>query len=286
MSRKRSWKESVEHFRKMHKIIMSGVVLTGAIVLSIGSVASAATSKPSLTFSAVRGTIGGTASIKYSSGSAPGSTTTWLQQQQGTAKIWRDVVMLRRSVAVKSAIVSLTNVGLNKFRIATLRRRTLVEASPARSIKVYGPVTFSELCNGVGAVGGQCDPSVGNAQFGSTIFSYNLADPSCGLLCGETTPAPSENTLMKVTGSTCDSMTVTIAVNGGVGGVSGTLSVIRSDANPQTLTAQAGQTATATFQLDSEPWYLEDNADGNVGMIMDVSKLLCYSTTGLRSTTS
>lgn len=227
--------------------------------------------------------------VRFAVAKAPKRAGIYLQRAEGTKHVWKSVDRLGTANAHGQRTVPGVAIGEWTYRVAVkLGKRTLA-GSKWRHLYSYGPVSWAQWCNANGC-GGHSD----TVQIGTTIFTYNAIDGTCapgtsGNSCkanpifGPATQAPNENTVLKVNHGTCSSVTVSAAAasQDGAAGETGTISVVRSDTDPQTLTLDPGQIETGTFKLDNKPYYLEDwaSAGGNLVIYMRIS-FHCYTTTG------
>jgi hypothetical protein len=74
-----------------------------------------------------------------------------LQRQQGTGRIWRTAVKLKRTKAGSASLRGLP-LGRYQLRIAVLGSRNKVLAQRRRQLSVFGDVSFSKLFSSTGGV--------------------------------------------------------------------------------------------------------------------------------------
>ena len=199
----------------LRKILLSSsVVLTTLLPLST---ASGAVTHPYhfLQIPNSRVSNGAPISFSYRSSSMPNTDKLFLQLQEGTGHVWRNIVELRHY----SGSFRTTGLPMGKYiyRIAFLKGSAtgpVMAASPAVTLYAYANVSFNQLCN---------DFAPGNVTSGITcsLFGSNILGGTAkffkyiAVMYDTVAPYPSFRSQLAVPTSTCRSVSLQFAENMG-----------------------------------------------------------------------
>lgn len=260
------------------RTFLAALLVVAVVVLMPPSPAGAST-RPTAAFRFVTNSVtaGTSATITYATRNLPRRATVVLQRQFGTRHVWRRVRYLRRS---GTASVPAVPMGLYYYRIHVTKHRRVVANSRARRLFSYGQINLSNMCNDdtVSTYGCNFDATV---QVGSTLFPYLFYD-------GFASTAPGYDEILSTATSSCRSISVQWGLDNDTAGPgdAATLQIVRSDADPQSGTANYGSIGTLDAQLDGGAWAIDvsvaPSPSGNFNAVaVNDAALSCYTSSGL-----
>jgi hypothetical protein len=206
-------------------------------------------------------------SINFSSTRLPAGTAVHIQQQVGTAHVWKTVASATGTSGSKT--LAGKGMGVYEFRIvAVLHRRTLA-SSPPRAVYFYGPVTMTTLCT---ALNTPC--SSGTEQIGTTVYEYAEGPNAPGFRYPEFGETFHDNHI------TCRSAVITFASDRPSSSNIAYLRLLQASSEPQEASTPGLTVGTFDISFDSGPWYLDNsNTDGSNDVVNGTFS--CYTPTGL-----
>ncbi len=264
-----------------HKIltVVATVVLAATVALTGSEPASAARLakvRPAVTLTMTRSvTAGAMVNGTYSAERDPRGAALFLQQQEGTRKVWRNIRKLRGV----HGEVSLRNTGLGiwKYRVAVLYRRRLAASSRPSWVYAYGNVSLLTICD-VASNEGFSVPlgcGAGDVQVGNMVYAYTGSQSYL-----DSYPTWDQSISFSAP-SSCRSATFTFA---GDSNDVVYMQMVQESLNAVTASTPVGVVGTMSVPLDGHPWILNVSGDPNNwgATIYMNGTFQCYTATGLQ----
>jgi hypothetical protein len=236
--------------------VLLAVVTLGA--LAIGQAAPAvagpasASARPRVSFSFKNNRIRSTQRpvVRYTSANLPFRSKLELQRQFGTARVWKNVVLLKGRSGTQS--VPAVQMGRYRYRVNVTHRSSTVVVSATKLLYSYGRVTLADLCNepSTSIIVHNTNCNTQTVQVGEHIFTYLIEDSPPGW--------PNTNTEVTVSAKTsCRTISIQFALDNNANSQDlAYVQVVQTSSDPQSKSVGTGAIGDAYFSLDGGPWYL------------------------------
>ena len=283
-------------YAKFLRVAGPFLVVTSLLVSGVGqSISDASTAKkPSVRVKIVNSSIeiNTKDQFKLCGTSLPAGSKAYLQEQEGTNRVWRtvwSVGKLQGSHCV-ARMISTPLQGRHVFR-ARVWLSKKVPLDSANSVQtVYGPVAFKTWCSAV--AGCQLVNGAGGPiQVGNNIDNY------VDWVCGSTGQGYCSNlganyftaSYTLNSPNSCRSLTfdtVLLASDNGNTGGAVTIEAVQHTLNPQDVTPVFNQVTSATVALDGGPVVFNFTNTGPLSLYILSETADCYTPTGTLTTTN
>ncbi|HYK33929.1 MAG TPA: hypothetical protein VEV63_18295 [Streptosporangiaceae bacterium] len=259
-------------------IAASAMALSQAAPAGASPMSASAKPRVSFSFKKVRISTSQRPAIQYTSANLPSGSKLALQRQFGTARVWKNVVLLKGSSG--SARAPKVQMGRYKYRIRAYRNARTVVLSSTRLLYSFGRVPLTNICNDantnsnvtMNAANGCQTQTV---QVNGMVFTYLIRDAP------QAPPNYNQDITFGVN-TTCRSATFQFSMdNNAQPSDTANIELVQSRSDPQTKSVGSGQIAYAFFHFDGGPWDL-DLSDTNFDWEYVNGHLSCWSASGLR----
>jgi hypothetical protein len=259
-------------------IAASALALVQAAPAGASPTSASAKPKVSFSFKKVRISTSQRPTIRYTSANLPSGSKLALQRQFGTARVWKNVLLLKGRSGTASA--PKVQMGKYRYRIRAYRNRTTVVLSGTKLLYSFGRIPLTNICNDGNS---NSNVSVNDAngcqtrtvQVNGMVFTYLIRDNP---------PAPPnyDQDITFGTNTTCRSITFQFSMDNNAAPTdTADIELVQSASDPQKKSVGFGQIVYAFFSLDGGPWDL-DLSDTNFDSEYVNGHLSCWSASGLR----
>lgn len=245
--------------RRAVKRLVWAVVITASITAIISSSTVFASGGPPVAFSFASKALEIKRPIvaKLCGVDAAGGSQTYLQEQQGTLRIWKSVgpPVALSGDQCSSIRLATPNMGRFLFRLRYWVNGRLIYISPMQGVTVYGPVGLAAFCTAEGA----CNLASGTVEIGGRLVSY-IGEAGAGVVInGADYNLPA--TYSFGSANTCRSLTLKTIMADQTGtetaGDAVTVAVVQRRLNEQSASVLYDQVTTENFQLDGGPFQVQ-----------------------------
>lgn len=233
--------------------ITAGALALGQAAPALAAKPMSAAAKPRVSFSFKNNRIQSSAHpvVRYTSAHLPFGSKLELQRQFGTARVWKNVVLLKGRSGTQT--IAKVQMGRYRYRIRVVHRTSTVVLSATKQLYSYGRVTLADLCNESNnsiEVRNANNCSTQTVQVGEHIFTYLIEDSPPGW--------PSTSTEVTSSGKTsCRNISIQFALDNNAPSQDvAYVQVIQSSADQQSKSVGTAVIGNAYFSLDGGPWYL------------------------------
>lgn len=260
--------------------VVAASVLALGLAAPAGASPTSASAKPQVSFSFkhVRISTSQRPLIRYTSANLPSGSQLALQRQFGTARVWKNVILLKGHSGTTSA--PKVQMGRYRYRIRVFRNRATVVLSGTKLLYSFGKIPLTNICNDGNS---NSNVSVSDAngcqtqtvQVNGMVFTYLIDDNP---------PAPPnyDQDITFGVNTTCRSVTFQFSMNNNAApSDTANIELVQSASDPQKKSVGFGQIAYAFFHFDGGPWDL-DLSDTNFDGEFVNGHLSCWSASGLR----
>lgn len=206
--------------------------------------------------------------LTYRTAHLPRRSVVYLQRQFGSARVWKNVELLKKAAATITAPG--VQIGKYEYRIWVGKSRRTVVTSAVHPLYSYGRVGLGALCPASGYLA-VCTSST--VQIGTTIFTFVV------MVDNGVDAYPNYETVIQLNSTSCDSLSLQFATDDSNNGGEAYVEVIQSRSDPQNGSTPIDTIGNFSATLNGGPFYLE-GSENNAARVYLNGWAMCYTTSG------